>query len=154
MKDPNHANKIEMLGRNYLVEQLIEDGIHAAVPMWDQGVDLIAYYSNENGLVARPLQLKVAETTRWGVYQKYAGIQGLLMVYIWNVRRDVEAQIYAMSYAEALNHLTISGPYTQSKSWLEVGGYDMAPAQNSKMWQSLQPYRMTKGTWRQRLERF
>jgi hypothetical protein len=58
-----------------------------------------------------------------------------------------------MSYAEALNHLTISGPYTQSKSWLEMGGYDMAPAQNSRMWQSLQPYRMTKGMWKKRLER-
>jgi hypothetical protein len=153
MKNPNHANMIELLGRNHLVAQLIEDDVHAAVPMWDQGVDLLAYYGGTDRLVARPLQLKVAETTRWGVYQKYEKVQGLLMVYIWNVRRSADIEIYAMSYTEALNHLTTSGPYTNSKSWIEMGGYDMAPAQNSKMWDSLQPFRMQKGMWRERLER-
>jgi len=153
MKDPNHSNIIEMLGRNHLIGQLIEDGVHAAVPMWDQGVDLLAYYGTEGGLIARPLQLKVAETTRWGLYKKYANIEGLLMVYIWNVRKISDVEIYAMNYEEALNHLTISGPYTTSDSWTKKGGYDMAPAHNSKMWESLQPFRMTKGMWRSRLAR-
>jgi hypothetical protein len=153
MKDPNHTSVIETLGRNHLIAQLIEDDVHAAVPMWDQGVDLIAYYGSSEGLVARPLQLKVAEGTRWGVYQKYAKIDGLLMIYIWNVRKYADVEIYAMSYAEALNHLTSTGPYTQSKSWLEQGGYDMAPRLNNKMWDSLQPFRMTNGLWRDRLSR-
>jgi len=153
MKDPNHGNIIETLGRNHLIAQLIEDGVHAAVPMWDQGVDLLAYYGGDGKFVARPLQLKVAETTRWGLYQKYANTQGLLMVYIWNVRQSADVEIYAMSYAEALNHLTVSGPYTTSSSWKDKGGYDMAPARNSTMWKSLQPFRMTKGMWKERLER-
>lgn len=150
MKKPNHTNIIEVLGRNHLIAQLIEDDVHAAIPMWDQGVDLIAYYSQAEGLIARPLQLKVAELSRWGVHQKYAEMEGLLMVYIWHVKTSVE--IYAMNYSEALNHLTISGNYTETDSWKNKGGYTIAPIRN-KLWDSLQPYRMTKGRWRDRLER-
>ena len=63
MKDPNHSNIIEVLGRNHLIAQLMEDDVHAAVPLWDQGVDLLAYYAGAERLVARPLQLKVSETS-------------------------------------------------------------------------------------------
>ncbi len=152
MRDPNRTNVIEVLGRNHLIAQLVEDGVHAAVPLWDQGVDLIAYYGRAEGLVARPLQLKVAETSRWSVHQKYAEIQSLLMVYVWHIRRQDDVQIYAMNYAQALHHLTMAGGYTQTESWLEKGGYSIAPVRN-KLWESLQPFRMSKGMWRERLER-
>jgi hypothetical protein len=52
MKGPNHSNIIEVLGRNHLITQLMEDDVQAAVPLWDQGIDLIAYYAGTKRLVA------------------------------------------------------------------------------------------------------
>lgn len=72
------------------------------------------------------------------------------MVYIWHIKASPE--IYAMSYSEALEHLRISGNYVETDSWKMKGGYSIAPIRN-KLWQSLQPYRMTRGKWRERLER-
>ena len=149
MKDPNHANIIEVLGRNHPIAQLIEDNFHAAVPLWDQGVDLLAYDGRSGGLAARPLQLKVAEGSRWGVQTKYADIQGLFMVYIWHEKQDV--QIYAMSYAEALNHLTITSTYAKSDRWTKRGEYPISPV-GTDLLASLQPFLMAKGKWRKRLE--
>jgi hypothetical protein len=155
MKDPNHANIIEVLGRNHLIAQLIEGGVHAAVPLWDQGVDLLAYYGHAGGLVARPLQLKVSEASRWGVYKKYAEVQGLLMVHIWHVKQSSAFEIYAMSYAEAKNLLLQTSTYATTATWLKpMGHYDTSPVNsNSTLWKSLQLFRMDKGKWRERLER-
>jgi hypothetical protein len=149
MKDPNQTNIIEVLGRNHLVAQLIEDGVHAAIPLWDQGVDLIAYFQGNPSLVARPIQLKVAETSRWSVDKNYADVSDLLMVYVWHVKTNVE--VYAVSYPQALAHLTSQGGYTQTDSWNVKGGYSIAPVRN-RLWDTLQPFRMTPGTWRNRLQ--
>jgi hypothetical protein len=151
IKDPNHANIIEMLGRNHLITQLIEDRVNVAIPLWDQGVDLVAYYQGEGRLVARPLQLKVAELSRWGVYKKYKDIPGLLMVYVWNVKSNV--QIYAMNYTEAECLLSI-GPkdHAQSNSYKkDKGSYHTVPSQ--KLLEALKPFLMTKGRWKARLAR-
>ena len=152
MKDPNHTNVIEVLGRNHLIAQLVDDGVHAAIPLWDQGIDLIAYFQNADRLVARPIQLKVAESSRWGVHKKYAEATGLLMVYVWHVRQSNQVEIYAMTYAEALAHLIASGRYSQTDSWNIKGGYTIAPVRN-RLWDSLQPFRMRPGQWKSRLER-
>jgi len=153
VKDPNHANIVEVLGRNHLIAQLIGGGVHAAAPLWDQGVDLLAYYGHAGGLVARPLQLKVSEMSRWGVYKKYAEIQGLLMVHIWYVKKSSDVEIYAMSYAEAEGLLTASSTYAKSNSWMKpMGHYDISPVPK-ELQKSLQPFRMTKGMWRDRLKR-
>ena len=155
MKDPNHANIIEVLGRNHLIAQLIEDGVHAAIPLWDHGVDLLAYYEHEGHLLARPLQLKVSEASRWGVYKKYEKIQGLLMVHIWHVEQSSAVEIYAMSYAEAENLLTKTSTYATTDTWKKpMGHYDTAPIRHqSTLWKVLQPFRMGPGKWRKRLER-
>jgi len=155
MKDPNHTNIIEMLGRNHLIAQLVEDRVHAAMPLWDQGVDLIACYKGTIGLVARPLQLKVAETSRWGVYKKYAGIPGLLMVHIWHVKQSSDVEIYAMSYLEAEELLTKTSTYAATDTWKKrMGHYDTAPIlHQSALWERLQPFRMGPGKWQDRLER-
>jgi hypothetical protein len=147
---PNHSNIIEMLGRNHLITQLIEDDVNVAIPLWDQGVDLIAYYKGTDGLVARPLQLKVAESCRWGVYKKYKDIPGLLMVYIWNVNSKV--QIYAMSYTEAEHLLSIGKTdHAQSDSYKNKGFYHTVPSKD--LLKGLEPFLMTRGDWQARLAR-
>jgi hypothetical protein len=155
VKTPNHANIIEVLGRNHLIAQLIEDGVHAAVPLWDQGVDLLAYYEHAGGLVARPLQLKVSEISRWGVYKKYAAIPALLMVHAWHVKQSQDVEIYAMSYTEAVELLTTTSTYATTATWKKpMGHYDTSPVRNNSMlWNRLQPFRMGQGKWKERLQR-
>ncbi|MEO7027811.1 MAG: hypothetical protein ABI147_00215 [Acidobacteriaceae bacterium] len=156
MKVPNHSNIVEMLGRNHLIAQLIVEGVHVALPLWDQGVDLVAYYRGQDGFVARPLQLKVAEATRWGLDVKYADIVGLLLVYIWNVRSAPEdVEIYAMSYREAEHILNAGGDkdYSQSNTWKNEGRYSIAHLDKpkNKLRKNLQPFRMQHGLWKDRL---
>jgi hypothetical protein len=155
MKNPNHSNIIEVLGRNHLIAQLVEDDVHAAVPLWDQGVDLVAYFARVGRLVARPLQLKVSETSRWGVYKKYAEIEDLLMVHIWHVKQSSAVEIYAMSYLEAKSLLEKTSTYAQTETWKKpMGHYDTSPIRtNTPLWLSLQPFRMGKGKWQARLAR-
>lgn len=151
MKDPNHSNIIEVLGRNHLIAQLIEDDVHAAVPLWDHGVDLLAYYKDK----ARPLQLKVSAADRWGVYKKYAEIQGLLMVHIWHVKQSSAVEIYAMSYAEAVDLLNTSSTYATTDSWnKDMGHYDISPVPQV-LREKLQRFRMgpSHGKWQERLQR-
>ncbi|HZL27829.1 MAG TPA: hypothetical protein VFC39_14985 [Acidobacteriaceae bacterium] len=152
MKNPNHSNKIELLGRNHLIAQLIKGGVHAALPMWDQGVDLIAYYEGERGFVARPLQLKVSKATRWGVYKKYAETKDLLIVHIWHVEQSSDVEIYAMSYAEAEDLLNKSSTYATCTTWTkDMGHYDTANI-TPELRHNLQEFRMSEGKWQKRLE--
>jgi hypothetical protein len=153
LKDPNHANVIELLGRNHLIVQLLEGDVHAAVPMWDQGVDLIAYYGGNGQLIARPLQLKAAKDTRWGLHKKYASTQELLIVYIWNVTNSNEVETFCMNYAEA-EELIVRHKYAESNTWKKpLGHYDTTVGGTSELRKSLQPFLMTPKKWRPRLER-
>jgi len=149
VKGPNHANVIEVLGRNRLIEQLMEDGVHAALPLWDHGVDLIAYYKDK----ALPLQLKVSAADRWGVYKKYAEVPSLVMVHIWNVKQSSPIEIYAMSYSEAEEILNTTSTYATTNSWTKpMGHYDISPVPE-KLREKLQQYRMGPGKWLKLLER-
>jgi hypothetical protein len=153
LKDPNHGNVIELLGRNHLIVQLLKGGIHAAAPMWDQGVDLLAYLGGKDHVIARPLQIKAATDTRWGLHKKYTGIQDLLIVYIWNVVNSNEVKIFCMSYKEA-EELIIRHKYAESNTWKKpLGHYDIVVGSNSELRKSLEPFLMPPGKWRERLVR-
>jgi len=77
------------------------------------------------------------------------------MVHIWHVKQSSAVEIYAMSYAEAADLLTRTSTYAQTKSWNKpMGHYDTAPIlTTSTLWKSMQPFRMGKDKWRERLER-
>lgn len=146
-----------MLGRHYLIGQLVKDEVHVALPLWDQGVDLIAYYVGSRGLVSRALQLKVASNTRWSLDIKYADIAGLLMVYIWNVgKAPDDIEIYAMNYteAEALLKTGSNRDFSRSPTWEKEGRYSIAHLEKdtNKLRQSMQKYRMGIGLWKKKLE--
>jgi len=49
---------VEIIGRNYLISQLVRDGLEVARPQCDSGVDLIAYLDPDEtggGLLACPI---------------------------------------------------------------------------------------------------
>lgn len=144
---------MELLGRNHLIVQLLEANVHAAAPMWDQGVDLVAYYGGVDRFIARPLQIKAAKDTRWGLHKKYARILDLLIVYIWHVTHSNEVEIFCMNYEEA-EELIIRHKYAESDTWKKpLGHYDTVVGKSSELRKSLEPFLMTPKRWRERLER-
>jgi hypothetical protein len=151
MKAANHANNIEVLGRNHLVAQLIQDDVHAAIPLWDQGLDLIAYFNDGRGLCTRGIQLKANEGARFGLHRKYDGVAGLLMVYVWHVKESRSVEIYAMTYHEAFAILEERG-HTLTESWNKPNGGYSIPNVQGKLLDRLQPYRMLPGMWQERMK--
>lgn len=94
---------VEIIGRNFLVSQLVADGLEVARPERDRGVDLIAYLDlDEAGrFVACPIQMKAATTASFSLFRKYERIAQLLLVYVWNAQQPDQASAYALRYHEA-----------------------------------------------------
>jgi len=66
--------------------------------------------------VARPIQMKAATSTGFGLDQKYAAFPGLLIAYVWHLAEPDAAVTFALTYAEALGVAKEMG-YTRTASW-------------------------------------
>jgi hypothetical protein len=106
MPDPQQKLKtqaVEALGRGFLISRLIHEEIGVSLPLWDDGIDLIAHIRNidQGEFVARPLQLKVSSNTFVGLDGKYEKTPKLKMVFIWLGKdKDIEkSEIFVMSYS-------------------------------------------------------
>lgn len=76
--------KIEILGRNRLINELLLAGLEVATPTRDRGVDLIAYLDVDDAIdrfVAFPIQMKVSSHSRFGVDRKYDRFPNLILAY-------------------------------------------------------------------------
>lgn len=54
---------LEIIGRNRLVNELLQAGLEIATPLRDRGIDLIAYldiHKDATSFVASPIQMKAA----------------------------------------------------------------------------------------------
>lgn len=84
----------------FLVNALENDGVMVATPMFDSGIDFIAYRISEAGKFdAVPVQLK--SSTKKGFYtnKKYLLIPDLKIVYMWHVDNDLtDVRSFCMSY--------------------------------------------------------
>ncbi|HEY2342877.1 MAG TPA: hypothetical protein VGH90_07605 [Chthoniobacteraceae bacterium] len=60
---PGDSQKVGLLGRNRLVDELLRANLEVAFPIRDRGIDLIAYADLSTSVtryVARPIQMKAA----------------------------------------------------------------------------------------------
>lgn len=76
---------VELMGRNFLINQLLSGGIEVAIPVRDKGIDLIVYLDDEslsNGYSARPVQIKAASWRVFTIDKKYERFPHLLLTYI------------------------------------------------------------------------
>lgn len=140
----------EIIGKNRLVNELLEAGLEVALPLRDRGIDLIAYLDVGDGLsrfVAVPIQMKAS--TRFIIDRKYEKFPELLYAYVWGLDDENEPVTYAMTHAEAVALATAKG-YTNTSSWLDAGLYSAAP--NAELIRLLEPYKMTAAGWRSKIE--
>ena len=102
---PGDTQKVELLGRNRLIDELLRDDLEVALPVRDRGIDLIAYadlISATTTYVARPIQMKASWARAFVVDKRYAKFPGLLLAYVWHLGDRQQAVTYALSYEEAL----------------------------------------------------
>jgi hypothetical protein len=67
-----------------------------------------------------PIQLKAATTASFSIERKYARVDPLVMVYVWNVRSAGAAHFYALAWPQAIA-VGDALKWTQTKSWREKG---------------------------------
>lgn len=145
------SQTVEIIGRNYLVSELVSDGLEVARPERDRGVDLIAYLDlNEAGrFVACPIQMKAATTASFSLHRKYERIAQLLLVYVWHANDPDQACAYALRYDEAKGVADRMG-WTQTESWRRGAYSTTRPSE--RLQALLTPYRMTAGHWRRKVQ--
>lgn len=138
---------VELLGRNRLVEQLLEAGLEVALPLRDHGIDLIAYADRcEPSFVACPIQMKAATLKSFGIDRKYEKFPNLIHAFVWGVGAVEEVETYALTHKEAVAVGHAMG-YTCTASW-KAGLYTTSNP-SRKLVKLLQQYRMTPPRWLQ-----
>jgi hypothetical protein len=144
---PGDSQRIELLGRNRLIDELLRDNLEVALPVRDRGIDLIAYADlseSVSAYVARPIQMKASWTQAFGLDRKYEKFPGLLIAYVWHLSSPTDAVTYAMSYEECLSIAEQMG-WTQTASWGQGAYASSRPSK--RLIQLLAPFRMGSGTW-------
>jgi len=143
---------VELLGQNWLVNELLQAGLEVARPVRDRGVDLIAYAdlsSNVTRFVARPIHLKAATKSSFGINRKYERISDLLLTHVWFIGDPTKTVTYCMTYSEAVSVAYEMG-YTKTDSWTKKGSYDTTRP-SVKLRGLLERYKMTPEKWTGRI---
>ena len=141
------TQRVEVLGRNLLVGELIRADLEVALPLRDRGVDLIVYADRAEqvrSFAAVPIQMKASSRRSFVVDRKYERIANLLLVHVWNVDSEEELEIFALRYPEAVA-IAENMKWTDTISWSR-GGYSITnPSKNLLL--LLEPNRMSLEKW-------
>ena len=143
---------VEIMGRNQLVNELLAAGFEVAEPLRDRGIDLIAYLDIDDKISdfsAVPIQLKAAQTRGFSIDRKYAKFPNMVIAFVWGIGGEVQAETYALTYAEAVEIANQMG-YTNTSSWQNNGIYS-STRPSKDLLSLLAPYRMTADAWSAKL---
>ena len=145
---PGDTQKVELLGRNRLVDELIRDDLEVALPIRDRGIDLIAYADLSSSVaryVARPIQMKAAWTRSFVIDRRYERIRDLIFAFVWHLNDRERATTFALTYQEAVEIGNAVG-WTRTVSWLKGGAYSTS-APSAKLIALREPHRMIPSKW-------
>lgn len=143
---------IELLGRNRLVNELLVAGLEVAIPLRDRGMDLIAYVDlavKTSKFAAVPIQMKAASTRAFSIDAKYEKISNLVIAYVWGLHAPEHAQIFALTYAEAVG-VAMAMKWTTTASWVKGNKYSTS-APSKKLCKLLAPFKMSPEAWRKKV---
>ena len=148
---PRDTQSTEIIGRSYLISQLVRDGLEVARPERDRGVDLITYLDLDEaggGFVACPIQLKAATSQSFGIASKYAKFDRMLFAYVWHLDEPDKSCAYALTYDESLAIATEMG-WTETASW--AGGIYSSTKVSGRLLGLLEPHLMGPGDWKRKV---
>lgn len=144
---PGDSQRVELLGRNRLIDELLRDNLEVALPVRDRGIDLIAYVDHADGVstyAARPIQMKAAWTQSFAIDRKYEKFSGLLIAYVWRLNSPKDAVTYALTFDQARSIAEQMG-WTRTASW-ERGAY-VINKPGTRLLKALEPFQMRLGAW-------
>jgi len=141
----------EIIGRHWLIRELLEAGLEVALPERDRGVDLIAYSELDGSgrFVAKPIQLKSANDCSFAVDQKYEPSQELLIAYVWHVADPEKTCCYCLTYSEA-EGVAQRLRWTETNSWKEGHNYTTQHP-SRELVGILEPFLMDSTKWSQKV---
>lgn len=118
------TQQVEIIGRNLLISACIADGLEVSQPLRDRGIDLIIFddHARQGQFSALPVQLKASSSRSFSVHAKYEKFQNLIMAYTWYSDNPVNAELYIMTYQDAIKIAEQMG-WLATSSWIEGGGY-------------------------------
>jgi hypothetical protein len=149
LKKSLDSQQVELIGRHRVIESMVRDGVEVAIPVRDNGIDLIAYV-NTGVCVACPIQLKAASGESFSVHRKYETAVRLMMCYAWHVHEQ-EPVIYAMSHVDA-HRIAEQKGWTSTASWTQRREYSTTrPSEDLKL--LLAEHRVKPGLWPELIRR-
>jgi hypothetical protein len=141
------SKTIELLGRNRLVDELLQAGLDVALPVAQRGIDLIVYGHQDDGsFVACPLQLRASSGRKFAIDHTNEKMPNLIYAFVWGVGTEKVAT-YALTHREMLRVGESTGYSLMQSSQKEL--YGTSP--NRSLLDELERYRMTPESWRQKL---
>lgn len=140
--------RVEFLGRNRLIDELLQARLEVAVPIRDRGIDLVAYAELSASIgqfTAKPIQLKAAWERSFVIEGKYERIRNLVIAYVWNLGDPARVVTFAMTYDEGLKVGEAMG-WLNSPSWATKKKYNTS-SPSARLCELLEPYRMEPQKW-------
>jgi len=145
---PGDTQKVELLGRNRLIDELLRAELEVALPIRDRGIDVIAYADLTSAVeryVARPIQMKAAWAQSFSIDRKYAKFRDLILAFVWHLGDREKAVTFAMSYGDAIA-IGDAMEWTKTDSWVKGGMYSMSRP-SARLVKLLEPHRMEPSRW-------
>ena len=135
---------VEIVGRHYLITELMRAGIEIAEPVRDRGIDLVAYVDLDSAtgkFLARPIQLKANWQTGFAFDIKYEKFHDLIVAYVWNLDDPARTVTYALTWPE------ICGLASECGWAWEAGGRWAITRPGKDLTSRLEAFKMTPEKW-------
>ncbi len=153
MEDPLDANdSTRQAGKRIFESHVQAAGLKLAEPLHDERIDYLIYSSSgpNHELVSYAVQVKTSRHETFSLHKTDVHIPRSLLAYVWHAQHPAESSIYALTYSEALRIIESKG-YAKSPSWNDEGGYSITHA-GLELKKLLEPYRMTRERWQQKMQ--
>lgn len=138
---------VELLGRNWLISQLLKGGLEVSLPLRDKGIDLIVYL-DKNKFVSCPVQMKASTKASFSLDKKYEKFPNMILAYVWYLEDANKTVSYALTYSEALQVCEKMG-WTKTESWKK--GFYSTTKPSDKLLKLLELYKMTTKRWQEKV---
>lgn len=142
------SDRLELLGRGKLTEQLLRAGLDTAIPTIRGDIDLFVYGSaKQGGFVVCPVRLRASASRSFSLDGRYEAVPNLIHVFVWGLSSD-QVSIHALTHKEAAlvaEELGCNlGPSWQKELY-------SGPHQNKTLVELMERYRMTPEKWVEKL---
>lgn len=141
------AETLLLVGRNRLINELLEAGIETALPLRQKGIDLFAYLELKETTVIAPIRVRASAGRSFAIDQKLEKVPRLIHAFVWGVGTE-KPTTYALTHHEALNVADAMG-YTITQAWQRGLYTTQQPSKN--LVEQLERFQMSPEAWVRKL---